>query len=350
MTETQLKQACPLPVTRYEQVILAHGGGGKLTQQLIDKIFFPAFKNKYLEQEHDGAIIPVRGDRLAMTTDSFVVNPLFFPGGNIGDLAVNGTVNDLACCGAIPKYLTAGFILEEGFPMADLQRIVNTMSSAARKAGVEIITGDTKVVEKGKGDGIYINTSGLGIVPDGIHISPTNVVPGDVVIVSGLIGEHGITILSTRDSLGFESELKSDTAPLNGLITNLLSVVPEVHLLRDPTRGGVSATLNEIARKAQVTIEIDETQLPISQPVWAACDLLGLDPLCVANEGIVLVFVPEPYAREAIRILQNDDLGKNAAVIGRVCEKSAGVVTLKTQYGGHRIVDVISGEQLPRIC
>ncbi|MBQ7824431.1 MAG: hydrogenase expression/formation protein HypE [Bacteroidaceae bacterium] len=350
MIKTNPTQICPLPITDYEQIMLAHGGGGKLTQRMIEQLFFPAFNNEYLGQEHDGAVIPVREGRLAVTTDSFVVNPIIFPGGNIGDLAINGTVNDLACCGAVPMYLTASFILEEGFSMADLKRIVDTMSIAARKAGVKIVTGDTKVVEKGKGDGIYINTSGIGIVPDGIDISPMNAVPGDVVIVSGLIGQHGITVLSTRDSLGFETEIKSDTAPLNGMISDLLAAVPEVHVLRDPTRGGVSATLNEIARKAQVTIEIDEALLPVGKQVSAACDLLGLDPLCVANEGIVLVFVPESQSEKAIEVLRNNIWGRNAAVVGRVSAKGHGTVTLKTLYGGCRIVDVISGEQLPRIC
>lgn len=350
MIKTKPTLTCPLPITDYEQVMLAHGGGGKLTQQMIENLFFPAFKNKYLEQDHDGAVVPIRGTRLAVTTDSFVVDPIIFPGGNIGDLAVNGTVNDLACCGAIPTYLTAGFILEEGFPMADLKLIVETMSSAARKAGVEIVAGDTKVVEKGKGDRIYINTTGIGIVPDGVNISPLNAALGDVVIVSGLIGQHGITILSTRDSLGFETEIESDTASLNGLIANLLATVPDVHVLRDPTRGGVSATLNEIARKAQVTIEIDETSLPISKQVSAACDLLGLDPLCVANEGIILIFVPERQAMKTIEVLHNNFLGKDAAIIGKVSAKGKGTVTLKTLYGGYRIMDVISGEQLPRIC
>lgn len=350
MIESKITGNCPLPKSDYEQVMMAHGGGGKMTQQLIEQLFYPTFRNTYLEQEHDGAVIPMQGNRIAVTTDSFVVNPIFFPGGNIGDLAINGTVNDLACCGAIPMYLTAGFILEEGLPIADLKQIVNTMAMAAQRAGVLIITGDTKVVEKGKGDQIYINTSGIGIVPDSIHISPQNAQPGDVVIVSGLIGQHGITILSTRDSLGFETQIESDTAPLNSLISNLLATIPDVHVLRDPTRGGVSATLNEIAQKAHVTIEINESSLPISKQVASACDLLGLDPLYVANEGIVLIFLPESQAEKALQTLHNNSRGQDATIIGRVTEKGKGVVNMKTLYGGHRIVDVMSGEQLPRIC
>ena len=351
MTETQLKQACPLPVTRYEQVILAHGGGGKLTQQLIDKIFFPAFKNKYLAQEHDGAVIPVRGDRLAMTTDSFVVNPLFFPGGNIGDLAVNGTVNDLACCGAIPKYLTAGFILEEGFPMADLQRIVNTMSSAARKAGVEIITGDTKVVEKGHGDGLFISTSGLGEKIPGTCVSGKSAKPGDIVLVTGTMGDHGITILSQREGLGFEAQVQSDTAPLNHITEALLTALGEkVHVLRDPTRGGLATTLNEIAAQSKVSIEIDEQAVPIHPAVASACEFLGLDPLYIANEGKLIVIVEEDVAQEALSIIRSCKYGENAAVIGRVSSEQPGFVSMKTAIGGKRLVDWLNSDPLPRIC
>lgn len=343
---------CPLPSLDSDRVLLAHGGGGRLTHWLISRLFYPAFRNPLLEQDHDGAVFPVEKGRLAYSTDSFVVDPLFFPGGDIGDLAVNGTVNDLACCGARPLYLTAGFILEEGLPLADLSRIVNSMQKAARQAGVQIVAGDTKVVEKGKCDKLFINTSGIGIVGEGIQIAPSRVRPGDAVICSGPIGPHGITILSARESLGFETSLQSDTASLNHLILNLLKEIEEVHVLRDPTRGGVSGTLNEIAEAAQVDILLDEASLPIPEAVQAASDLLGLDPLYVANEGVVLILLPENRADEAVNLLRQYPEGKAATIIGRVETAIGGrpLVKMKTRYGGTRIVDMLSGEQLPRIC
>lgn len=342
---------CPVPDgNASDKITLAHGGGGKLTDRLIREVFYPAFNNRLLGQAHDGAVITLPENRIAYSTDSFVVDPIFFPGGNIGDLAVNGTVNDLACCGARPLYLSAGFILEEGFPIGELVEIVRTMALAAEKAEVQIVTGDTKVVERGKCDKIYINTSGIGVVPKGVEIGPTRAKAGDAVILTGRIGEHGIAVLSQRENLGFESAVKSDTAPLNRLVSKLLAVIPEIHVLRDPTRGGVASTLNEIAETAGVCIEIDESQLPISEAVTAACDLLGLDPLFVANEGILLVFLPEEAADEAVALLRKLEYGRSAAIIGRVTDCPEAIVTLRTTLGNSRVIDRMTGEQLPRIC
>lgn len=340
---------CPIPFTDADCVLLGHGSGGRLTHQLIRDLFYPAFANPLLEQDHDGCVFPVEAGRLAYSTDSFVVDPIFFPGGNIGDLAVNGTVNDLACCGARPLYLTAGFILEEGLPLVDLYRIVQSMKAAAEKAGVKIVAGDTKVVERGKCDKIFINTSGIGVIPESVHISPDRVRPGDVVICSAPIGAHGVTILSARESLGFETRLESDSRALNNMLSYLLNTIEEVHVLRDPTRGGVGTTLNEIARAARVGIVLDEAALPVSEEVRAASELLGLDPLYIANEGVVLILLPEKYAGEALRLLHTFDEGRKAAVIGRV-EEGQPLVRLKTRLGTSRVVDLLSGEQLPRIC
>lgn len=347
---TNINLNCPLPFTNTDRVLLAHGGGGRMTHKLIRDIFYPAFHNPLLEQDHDGAVFPIQKGKMAYTTDSFVVDPIFFPGGDIGDLAINGTVNDLACCGAIPLYLTAGFVLEEGLLLNDLQRIVLSMKKAARKAGVQIIAGDTKVVEKGKCDKLFINTSGIGRVPENIRIAPQQVAPGDVIICSGPIGVHGITILSARESLGFETNLKSDTASLNNMIGDLLKSIEDVHVLRDPTRGGVSGTLNEIAQTAQVEIILEEKQLPIPEEVESACEILGLDPLYIANEGLVLIILPAQKASEALSILKTHPEGKQAAIIGFVSPKGKGLVKMKTEYGNYRIVDMLSGEQLPRIC
>jgi hydrogenase expression/formation protein HypE len=341
---------CPLPYNHSDCVLLGHGSGGRLSHQLIADLFYPAFRNSLLEQEHDGCVIPVEAGRIAYSTDTFVVNPLFFPGGNIGDLAVNGTVNDLACCGAEPRYLTAGFVLEEGFSLLDLQKIVYSMQAAAEKANVRIVAGDTKVVERGKCDKVFINTSGIGIVPEGVDIAPGKATSGDVVICSGEIGVHGITILSARESLGFETELKSDTAALNAMISHLVKTVKDVHVLRDPTRGGVGTTLNEIAGSANVEIELDEASLPVPEPVKAASEILGIDPLFIANEGIVLVILPEKYANEALAALQQFPEGKNAKRIGRVLTTGKALVKMKTPYGNHRIVSMLAGDQLPRIC
>ena len=341
---------CPVSVNDSGCILLGHGSGGRLSHQLINDIFYPAFGNSLLEQNHDGCVFHVEKGRIACTTDSFVVNPIFFSGGNIGDLAINGTVNDLACCGAEPRYLTAGFILEEGLPLADLQRIVVSMKAAAEKAGVAIIAGDTKVVERGKCDKIFINTTGIGIVPHDVDISPSKVKQGDAVICSGDIGVHGIAVLSARESLGFETELKSDTVALNKMCLNLVNEIKDIHVLRDPTRGGVGTTLNEIARSAKVEIELDEASIPVPKQVFAASEILGIDPLFIANEGIVLVILPEEYAEKAISILRSFQEGKNAKHIGRVKTQGKALVKLKTIYGNHRIISMLAGDQLPRIC
>ncbi|MDR3093409.1 MAG: hydrogenase expression/formation protein HypE [Bacteroidales bacterium] len=344
-----MEMSCALPFTDADCVLLEHGSGGRLSHRLISELFYPAFKNPLLQQEHDGCVFPVEAGRMAYTTDSFVVQPIFFPGGNIGDLAINGTVNDLACCGAVPMYLTAGFILEEGLPLADLQRIVETMSRSAAKANVHIVAGDTKVVERGKCDRIFINTGGIGTVPPNIDISPLRAAVGDAIICSGNIGVHGIAILSARESLGFETVLQSDTAPLNKMLSALLAQ-HEVHVLRDPTRGGVGTTLNEIARSAKVEMVLDEAALPIPETVRAASELLGIDPLFIASEGTVLVILPEKAAAEALSVLRQFPEGKNAAIIGRVTASGKASVQLKTGYGSHRIITMLNGDQLPRIC
>ncbi|GHT78296.1 hydrogenase expression/formation protein HypE [Bacteroidia bacterium] len=344
-----MEMTCALPFSTSDCVLLGHGSGGRLSHRLISEVFYPAFKNPLLQQEHDGCVFPVEAGRMACTTDSFVVQPVFFPGGNIGDLAINGTVNDLACCGATPLYLTAGFILEEGLPIADLQRIVETMRQAAAKANVQIVAGDTKVVERGKCDRIFINTSGIGIVPPNVNISPTRATAGDTVICSGNIGVHGVAILSARDSLGFETALQSDTASLGKMLAALLAR-HEVHVLRDPTRGGVGTTLNEIAQSAKVEIVLDETTIPIPETVRAASELLGIDPLFIANEGIVLIILPEKEATGALSVLRQFPEGKNASIIGQVTATGKASVQLKTGYGNHRIVSMLNGDQLPRIC
>jgi hydrogenase expression/formation protein HypE len=341
---------CPIPFTDSDRILLGHGSGGRLTHRLITDIFYPAFRNPLLEQDHDGSVFSVEKGRLAVSTDSFVVDPLFFPGGNIGDLAVNGTVNDIACCGADPLYLTAGFILEEGLLLSDLRKIVNAMREAADKAGVQIIAGDTKVVERGKCDKLFINTAGIGLVREGINISPRQAKDGDAILCSGAIGVHGTVILSTRASLGFETALKSDTASLSRMIAALCAEIGEIHVLRDPTRGGVATTLNEIALAAKVSVELDEALIPVPETVRAACEILGLDPLYVANEGVVLVILPEAYAGEAVAIMRRFPEGRDAALIGNVVSSGSPLATVKTLYGGHRVVTMLNGEQLPRIC
>jgi hydrogenase expression/formation protein HypE len=342
---------CPFPITKYPVVLMAHGGGGALTQELIEKMFLPAFGATNLAELHDGAVVKTKGDRLAISTDSFVVSPLFFPGGDIGELAVNGTVNDLAMCGAQPQYLTLGFILEEGLSMEVLWQVVRSVTRAADRAGVSIVTGDTKVVERTKGDGLYINTSGIGFVPDGIDISPRRVRPGDVIVISGAIAMHGITIMSMREGLEFETLLKSDTTALADLVGRVLSSLgSSVHLLRDPTRGGVASALNEIASSAAVGIEIDEAAIPISPEVVGACEILGLDPLYVANEGKVLAIVAPDYAEEACSLMREDPRGAEAAVVGRVVDEHPGRVSLRSRVGGRRMLDLFSNELLPRIC
>jgi hydrogenase expression/formation protein HypE len=341
---------CPAPIGDSERVLLAHGGGGRLTQRLIDSVFRPAFANPALNAQHDGAVLPFRGERLAFTTDSFVVRPLLFPGGNIGDLAVNGTVNDLAMCGARPLYLSAGFVLEEGLPMETLRTVVASMSGAAQRSGVTIVTGDTKVVDKGKGDGIFINTAGIGSVECPCEIGPAVVQPGDAVILSGDIGAHGIAVLSVREGLEFSAPIRSDTAPLWEPITALLASGIDVHCLRDLTRGGLATALHEIAAARGVSIHFEEAAIQIMEPVQAACEILGLDPLYIANEGRFVLFVPSADAHRAVTELQRISVSSGAAVIGEVREPGRTRVVLHSRIGGLRAVDLLSGEPLPRIC
>jgi len=342
--------SCPIPIANYEKVLLAHGGGGTLSHQLIQKMFFSQFDNPLLNQEHDGAIIEFNGMRLAFSTDSYVVQPIFFPGGTIGELAVNGTVNDLSMCGAKPLYLSCGFIIEEGFPMQDLWKVVLAMKNAAAKANVQIVTGDTKVVDKGKGDKIFINTSGVGVIQNDVHISPANCKVGDVIIVNGNIADHGIAIMSARENLSFETSIKSDCAPLNTLVENMLAVSKNIHVLRDPTRGGVASALNEIAQKADVGIFIEEEKIPIREEVKGACELLGFDPLYIANEGKLLAIVEEADSEKVLSEMKKHPLGKDASIIGKVTNEHLKTVIMKTAIGSKRIVDMLSGEQLPRIC
>ena len=351
---------CPIPISDYPVITLAHGGGGRLTQMLIDRMFVPAF-GAQPGGGHDGAMLPLSAfaaagsgaaeGRLAFSTDSFVVSPRFFPGGDIGSLAVHGTVNDLAMCGARPLALSVGFILEEGLPMDELWRVVSSLARAAREAGVSVVTGDTKVVERGKGDGIYINTSGIGVIPPGIAISPDRARPGDLLLINGPIAQHGIAIMSVREGLAFETTIESDSASLYDLVSGVLAVAGEqVHVLRDPTRGGLSSTLNEIAVQAAVGIRLTETSIPIHEQVRGACEILGLDPLYVANEGKCLLIVAREAGEAVLAALRQHPLGREAAVIGEVVADHPGRVVLRSRIGGQRIVDMLSGEQLPRIC
>ena len=336
---------------REEFITLAHGAGGKASQTLTEAVFLEAFRNPRLEPLEDQARMEVQGARLAFTTDSYVVSPLFFPGGDIGDLAVNGTVNDLAVCGAVPKWLSAGFVLEEGFPVADLQRIVTSMAAAASTAGVEIVTGDTKVVQRGKADGCYITTAGVGVIERAIDLGAVHVRPGDAVLVSGPIGDHGMTVMLARGELDLESDMVSDTASLNGLIDALLDAVPDgVHAMRDATRGGVATVLNEMARAADVAVVLDEEAVPVRPEVNGACEILGIDPLYVACEGRMVVVFEGSAAADALAALRSHPLGAGAAVIGEVKDDPPGLVLLKTAFGGTRIVDVLVGDPLPRIC
>ncbi len=342
--------SCPIPIEQYPTILLAHGGGGKLMHQLIEKMFLPAFGNPLLEARHDGAVLTLNGVKLAFTTDSYVVRPLFFPGGDIGSLAIYGTVNDLAMCGARPLYLSAGFIFEEGLPMETLWRIVQSMQHAARRARVELVTGDTKVVDKGKGDGIFINTAGIGIIEHTLTIAPTSVRPGDLLLLNGDIGRHGIAIMTVREGLAFESEIESDSAPLADVVMTLLEAGIEIHCLRDLTRGGLASALVEIAEAASVEIAVEERAIPIREDVQGACEILGLDPLYVANEGRFVAFVPPGDAERALALMRAHPLGTDAAIIGHVSGPSRGRVTMKSKIGATRIVDMLSGEQLPRIC
>ncbi len=343
-----MEQSCPTPFTDYDRIVLAHGSGGKLSDRLIHDLIVRELGNTYVDSSHDGAVFDMPGTT-AFTTDSFVVDPIFFPGGDIGDLAVNGTVNDLVCCGSIPMYLSLALILEEGLAVADLKRIIGSVARAARNAGVKIVTGDTKVVEKGKGDKIFINTAGVGFVPAGRSISPSRCSVGDSIILSGTIADHGIAILSSREGLSFESSVKSDTAPLNELAEIIFSVTNDVHVLRDPTRGGVASSLNEISSSSGKGITIEEAMIPVAPEVAGACEIMGFDPLYIANEGKLLVFLPANEAEEVVRAMRTHPFGANAAIIGTVTGEKAGV-RMKTVIGSTRIVDMITGEQLPRIC
>jgi hydrogenase expression/formation protein HypE len=343
---------CPVPRVADDRIVLAHGGGGRLTHQLIEKIFLPAFSNSMLEQRHDGAVFSINGSRLAFTTDSFVVRPLIFPGGNIGDLAVNGTVNDLAMCGARPLVLSSGFILEEGLEMETLRTVVASMQKAASGANAKLVTGDTKVVDKGKGDGIFINTSGVGIVEASVKIpiGPHSVQPGDAVIVSGDLGRHGIAILSVREGLEFDSPILSDTACVWPAVEALLNAGIEIHCLRDLTRGGLATTLNEIAADRNICIKLEEAAIPVDEVVQGACEILGLDPLYIANEGRFAVFVPAAQVDAALEVLKNIVVSSRSVRVGTIEENPGRIVILQSRIGGNRVVDMLSGEQLPRIC
>ena len=342
--------SCPVPFGRYQTVQLAHGGGGLLMRELIEHLFRPAFDNGLLPTRHDSAVVPIDTSRIAFTTDTYVVHPRRFPGGDIGTLAVFGTVNDLAMSGARPRYLSAGFVLEEGLPLDELHQVAQSMRAAATRCGVALVTGDTKVVDRGKGDGLFINTAGVGTVGAGVEIHPGRVRTGDAVLLSGDVGRHGIAVLSVRDGLAFETPIESDCAPLHALVAALVDGGIDVHCLRDPTRGGLASALNEIALDAGVGIEIVEAAVPVSEAVAGACELLGLDPLYVACEGRMLAFVARAEADRALDILHVQPLGREAVQIGHVTDGPAGLVALKTRLGAARLLDMLSGEQLPRIC
>ena len=355
-SESGIFGACPLPLFDYPQIVLGHGSGGKLSAELIEKVFVARFRNPILERMDDQAVLEIGNARIAFTTDSFVVTPLFFPGGNIGALAINGTVNDLAMCGARPLYLSAAFILEEGLATEELTRIVDAMRDAAHAAGVHLVTGDTKVVNRGKGDKVFITTTGIGIVEQATEMSADRARPGDKIILSGYIGDHGIVILSERENIGFESNLKSDCAPLNGLVGEMLDeaavagCLTGIRAMRDPTRGGVATVLNEIAGKSKVGVALNESAIPVRESVRGACELLGLDPLYVANEGKLLAVVAPEIADLLVARMRRHPLGADSRIIGEINAKPQGMVLMKTSVGGTRVVDVLFGEQMPRIC
>jgi hydrogenase expression/formation protein HypE len=333
-----------------DTILLDHGSGGKIAHNLINEIMLPIFDNDILSPLNDGAVFEIKGHRLAFSTDTFVVDPIFFPGGNIGKLAINGTVNDVAMCGAEPLYLSAGLIIEEGFPMADLEKILKDMGKAAGKAGVKVVTGDTKVVPKGVVDKIFINTSGVGRIPKDVDISSHRALPGDKIIISGSIADHGMTILTQREGLKFDSPIKSDTAPLNHMVARMLEVCKDIHVLRDPTRGGVGTALNEIAGKSGIGIKIYEEKIPLKDETAGICELLGFDPMYVANEGKLLAFVDPVHAAEVLAAVQKDEFGQEACIIGETVSDYHGKVIMQTRIGGTRIVDMLTGDQLPRIC
>lgn len=341
--------ACPAP-GEPEEIRLAHGGGGRFTQRLIEQVFLPSFDNRLLETRHDGAVFRLGQSRLAFTTDSYVIRPLFFPGGDIGSLAVNGTVNDLSMCGARPLYLSAGFILEEGLPIEVVKAVARRMGEAAAVAGVQIVTGDTKVVDRGKGDGLYVNTAGVGIVEHEGDVSPKSVRPGDLILLNGDIGRHGTAVMSVREGLQFESPIESDCQPLSEMVLALLNAGVMVHCLRDLTRGGLATAIVEISQASGLPVRLEEKAIPVSEPVRGACEILGLDPLYIANEGRFVAFVPSDHAGRALEILKAHTGGRDSCVIGQVCSGSSSGVTLSSQIGSDRLVDLLSGEQLPRIC
>lgn len=342
--------SCPLPILEHDTIQLAHGSGGKLSADLIDRLFLPRFGNETLNKLEDQAVLDFPPGRLALTTDSFVVDPIFFPGGNIGDLAVNGTVNDICMGGATPLYLSAAFIIEEGLPMESLHCILLSMENAAKQAGVKIVTGDTKVVSRGSCDKIFINTTGVGVVQPDIQISAANLQVGDKIIISGTIADHGMAIMTSREGLSFQSRVQSDTAALNGLVAKMLEFAPHIHAMRDPTRGGVAATLNEFARSSQVGITIYEEAITVLPDVRGACEVLGIDPLYVANEGKLIAVVSSDCAADILQIILDHPLGKQSAIIGEVVDDHTGIVAMRTGLGASRIVDMPVGEQLPRIC
>ena len=351
MSEPAPWSACPRPLTQPEQILIGHGSGGRLTSELLDDILLPAFRNPALDRLDDQAVLPLPpGARLAFTTDSYVVTPLFFPGGDIGELAVNGTVNDLAMGGARPLGLSLALILEEGLPLDELRRVIDSIRRAAGRVGVPIVTGDTKVVERGHGDRIFINTSGVGLVPSGVELSSSRVRPGDAILLSGSVGDHGMTILAARGQIDLGDELRSDTAPLDRLSQALLESCPDVHAMRDPTRGGLAAVLVEIATRQKLGMRVDEAAVPVVDAVRGACELLGLDPLLVANEGKLVAFVPEAHAERALAALRAHPLGHNAVRIGSVTAEDPGLVVLRTPVGGERILELPFAEPLPRIC
>jgi len=342
--------SCPIPISDYPNVLLAHGGGGTLMHQLIERMIVPAFGNPFLSTRHDGATLVLDGAKLAFTTDAYVVHPLCFPGGDIGSLAVNGTVNDLAMCGARPLYLSAALILEEGLPMETLWRIVQSMRRAADAASVQLVTGDTKVVDRGKGDGIFITTAGVGVISHRLTIAPASVRPGDAILLNGDLGRHGIAIMAMREGLEFEATIESDCAPLADLVGRLLEGGIEIHCLRDLTRGGLASALNEIAEAARRRFDIDEGSIPVREDVRGACEILGFDPLYVANEGRFICMLPSAQTEKALQILRAHPLGEGACLIGRATEDASGLVTMRSRIGASRVVDMLSGEQLPRIC
>lgn len=346
----EFAMSCPISIEQYPNILLAHGGGGRLMHHLIENLFAPVFSNALLDKRHDGAVFRVNGARLAFTTDSYVVRPLFFPGGDIGTLAVNGTVNDLAMCGARPLYLSAGFILEEGLAMESLWRIAQSMKQSAEAASVQLVTGDTKVVDKGKGDMIFINTAGIGVVEHNLTIAPDQVQPGDCILLNGDIGRHGIALMAVREGLEFESAIESDCAPVADLVLKLLDAGINVHCMRDLTRGGLASALVEIAESARAHIHLEESAIPVREDVQGGCEILGFDPLYLANEGRFIAFVPQRDAERALEVMASHRVGMGACMIGRVEREPSTLVTMRSRIGATRIVDMFSGEQLPRIC